>query len=86
MMRVCQVRHILGNVNAIPNLDQCIDPRTNQRYTFGCSAELCSRMAKKTSRSCSLIGESMFFAEIERTRRQGFDSFVFSHESEEPRP
>ena len=48
-LRVCQVRHIPGNVNASLDLDQCIDSPTDQRYTVGCSAELRSRMAEKTS-------------------------------------
>jgi hypothetical protein len=66
-------------------LDQCIYTSTDQRDTVGCAAELRSRMTKKTSRMCSIIRESMFFAEIEGTRRQGFYSFVFSHESVEDR-
>ena len=55
-------------------------PLGSARYRRLHVAELRSRMTEKTSRMCCVIGESMFFAEIEGTRRQSFDSFVFSHE------
>src|ERR1700677_1567779 len=42
-------------------------------------------MAEMKSRMRCIIGESMLFREIESTRRQGFDSFVFSHVSVEDR-
>src|SRR5262249_41755380 len=56
---------------------------TDQRNSLSGAAKLRSRITKIKSRICCVIRESMFFAEIEGTRRQGFCRFVFSHLSVE---